>query len=75
MPACRFCASRTLGQREIDHLLGVKHVVLDCRKALVGTGVGQSPLFEDDQGSGNGSLLSYRLCVTQMAKLSPNFIP
>ena len=49
------------------------HVVLDCRKALVGTGVGQSLLSENDHGSGSGLLLSCSLGIRRVAKLSPNF--
>lgn len=44
---------------------GKAHVVLDCRKALVGS--------ISHHGSGSGSLLSCSLGVTRVAKLSPNF--
>ena len=52
---------------------GKAHVVLGCRKALVGTGVCQSLLSENDHGSGSGLLLSCILSVTRVAKVSPNF--
>ena len=52
---------------------GKAHVVLDCRKAFVGTEVGQSLLSENDHGSGSGLLLSCSLGITRVAKLSPNF--
>ena len=53
---------------------GKAHVVLDCRKGLVGTEVGQSLLSENDHGSGSSLLLSCSHSVTRVAKLSPNFI-
>ena len=52
---------------------GKAHVVLDCRKALVGTEVGQSLLSENDHGRGSGLLLSCSHNVTRVAKLSPSF--